>query len=209
MGNERSVPPQVSVEDGQLPSEQAMIERRYTKPCARFLNGVRVGFGFVFERTCRPWDCQENCGHIGEARGPKGPILNLFRRKCRIFEFKRHQEVILKSPDALKREKARLHRMTTTLEPKEDLKDKDEQRSKDNPKTEEEQRIVDERKIKDAQEEYDVDSYEGFRSDFIHFSVSVVAPLSPSKGRLKDDAENQNSLHMSPKAFAHFFAWWK
>ena len=54
-----------------------------------------------------------------------------------------------------------------------------------------------------------VDSYEGFRSDYIHFSVSVVAPLNEVNETMRENAENQNSLHMSPKAFAHFFAWWR
>jgi hypothetical protein len=54
------------------------------------------------------------------------------------------------------------------------------------------------------------DSYEGFRSDYIHFSVSLVAPIAAKPGvDDNEDAEKNNSLHFSPKAFAHFFAWWK
>lgn len=43
------------------------------------------------------------------------------------------------------------------------------------------------------------DSYKGFRSDFIHFSISVVAnkPDSPA-----------NTLHLTPNGFEHFWAWW-
>lgn len=43
------------------------------------------------------------------------------------------------------------------------------------------------------------DSFAGFRSDFIHFSVSVVAddPDSPA-----------NTIHLTPNGFTHFWAWW-
>lgn len=53
------------------------------------------------------------------------------------------------------------------------------------------------------------DSYEGFRSDFIHFSVSLDAPRDGDKNTKSVDAETHNSLHLTPKAFAHFFAWWR
>lgn len=44
-----------------------------------------------------------------------------------------------------------------------------------------------------------LDSYHAFRSDFIHFSISVVAnePNSPA-----------NTLHLTPNGFVHFSAWW-
>lgn len=44
-----------------------------------------------------------------------------------------------------------------------------------------------------------LDSYRAFRSDFIHFSISVVAnrPESPA-----------NTLHLTPNGFTHFRAWW-
>lgn len=74
-----------------LSTEQDMIQRRYTKPCARFVGGVRVGFGFRFERTCRPWSCKHGCG----------PTENLARRRCRLFTFKKHQDVIMRNPQAV------------------------------------------------------------------------------------------------------------
>ncbi|KAL7425083.1 Protein SABRE [Cryptotrichosporon argae] len=156
--NPAQSPATVRAEGG---SEQDMIERRSTKPCARFLNGVRVGFGFKFERTCRPWSCAK-CGSSE----------NLMHRQCRLFEFKQHQDVILRSPEAIKKLEHEVG--------------------------------------------HPVDSYEGFRSDFIHFSVScIAAPRQQQAGRDNDStgaglyAENHNSLHFSPKAFAHFYAWWK
>ncbi|KAF9008973.1 golgi-body localization protein domain-containing protein [Cyathus striatus] len=48
------------------------------------------------------------------------------------------------------------------------------------------------------------DSYNGFRSDFIHLSVSLTSSLSPSSSSL----HNTSSLHLTPKSFAHFFSWW-
>ncbi|TFK43439.1 golgi-body localization protein domain-containing protein [Crucibulum laeve] len=49
------------------------------------------------------------------------------------------------------------------------------------------------------------DSYNGFRSDFIHLSVSLVSSLRTSKTTRDRNASN---LHLTPKAFAHFFSWW-
>ncbi|EUC67503.1 Apt1 domain protein [Rhizoctonia solani AG-3 Rhs1AP] len=48
-----------------------------------------------------------------------------------------------------------------------------------------------------------VDSFAGFRSNFIHFSLSLVSPSNPSLSK-----KGYNSFHLSPKAFAHFFSWW-
>lgn len=73
--------------------EEELIQRRYTKPCARFIGGVRVGFGFRFERTCRPWTCQHGCGETE----------NIARRRCRIFTFKNHQDVLMRNPQAVER----------------------------------------------------------------------------------------------------------
>jgi hypothetical protein len=54
-----------------------------------------------------------------------------------------------------------------------------------------------------------VDSYDGFRSDYIHFSVSVTCPLREIDPDHPPDSASHNSLHLSPKAFAHFNSWWK
>lgn len=45
------------------------------------------------------------------------------------------------------------------------------------------------------------DSYSGFRSDFIHLSVSLTSS-SPALSR------RPNSFHLSTKFFAHFWSWW-
>lgn len=49
------------------------------------------------------------------------------------------------------------------------------------------------------------DSYNGFRSDFIHLSISLTSCIRPMKlGHLK----NSSTLHLTPKSFAHFWSWW-
>ena len=84
--------------------EHALLDRRYTKPCARFMNGVRVGFGFSLERTCRHHSCKdEGCDSTAES---------LMHRRCRITDFKRHQDVILRNKQAVKRDEARLERVS-------------------------------------------------------------------------------------------------
>ncbi|WWC70580.1 uncharacterized protein I206_104531 [Kwoniella pini CBS 10737] len=136
--------------------ESSLIDRRYTKPCAKFVGGTKVGFGFGRERTCRPWNCEQGCGDTDD------PL----HRKCRIFDFLPHQKIILKSPEVVRREEKRLGRT--------------------------------------------VDSYEGFRSDYTHFSVSVIAP---TKASVENDPQNEdpahvNSLHCTPKAMHHFIRWY-
>ncbi|WVF69291.1 hypothetical protein IAT40_004067 [Kwoniella sp. CBS 6097] len=136
-------------------SDSWLIRRRYTKPCARFVGGTRVGFGFVYERTCRPWNCTRDCGDTD----------NLLHRQCHEFGFIQHQQVKLRSPEAIKREEQRLG--------------------------------------------HPVDSYEGFRSDYIHFSVSLVAPTQahPATRPENEDPNHVNSLHAAPKASHHFLQW--
>lgn len=62
------------------------------------------------------------------------------------------------------------------------------------------------------------DSFAGFRSDFIHFSISLTSPLSLSLPSNSDSSENfapivekegYNSLHFSPIASSHFWRWWE
>ncbi|KAM0751839.1 hypothetical protein T439DRAFT_325030 [Meredithblackwellia eburnea MCA 4105] len=61
------------------------------------------------------------------------------------------------------------------------------------------------------------DSFKGFRSDFIHFSISLTSPLTlnlPSNPRQSIDSEGlpsegYNSLHFGPQAATHFWAWWR
>ncbi|MCJ1478897.1 hypothetical protein MMC13_007581 [Lambiella insularis] len=53
------------------------------------------------------------------------------------------------------------------------------------------------------------DAFRGFRSQYIHLSVAVVAPVDRdwSVTNLKPSS-SYNSIHMSPRFFTHFFDWW-
>lgn len=46
------------------------------------------------------------------------------------------------------------------------------------------------------------DSYNGFRSDFIHMSISLTSGLR------KTSRISPSNLHLSPEVFAHFWSWW-
>ncbi|KAJ7590961.1 RNA pol II promoter Fmp27 protein domain-containing protein [Mycena floridula] len=48
------------------------------------------------------------------------------------------------------------------------------------------------------------DSYAGFRSEFIHMSISLTSSLDATKSRL----QAPSSLHLTPQSFAHFWSWW-
>jgi hypothetical protein len=58
------------------------------------------------------------------------------------------------------------------------------------------------------------DSFAGFRSDFIHFSLSITSPMERAEmGRLNVEPgppgrAGYNSMHFSPEAVTHFWAWW-
>ncbi|KAG6831126.1 hypothetical protein H0H92_012551 [Tricholoma furcatifolium] len=49
------------------------------------------------------------------------------------------------------------------------------------------------------------DSYNGFRSDFIHLSTSLTSSTQTASLGLNQDP---STMHLTPKAFAHFWAWW-
>ena len=53
------------------------------------------------------------------------------------------------------------------------------------------------------------DAFHGFRSQYIHLSIAVVAPVNRdwSVTNLKPST-SYNSIHMSPRFFTHFFDWW-
>jgi hypothetical protein len=47
------------------------------------------------------------------------------------------------------------------------------------------------------------DSFSGFRSDFVHLSISLTSPI---EGRAA--ADNASTVHLSGLTFAHFWKWW-
>ncbi|KAJ7507924.1 golgi-body localization protein domain-containing protein [Mycena galericulata] len=48
------------------------------------------------------------------------------------------------------------------------------------------------------------DSFNGFRSDFIHLSTSLTSALNVKTGMELESS----SLHLTPQAFTHFWSWW-
>lgn len=55
----------------------------------------------------------------------------------------------------------------------------------------------------------DYDAFRGFRSHHIHMSISISAPFD-REWTSPDLASSQsyNSIHLTPRFFSHFFAWW-
>lgn len=51
------------------------------------------------------------------------------------------------------------------------------------------------------------DAYRGFRSDFIHLAITFTS--IPENWGNETYMNNYNSIHLSPKFFAHFFKWWQ
>ncbi|TFK75811.1 hypothetical protein BDN72DRAFT_809463 [Pluteus cervinus] len=47
------------------------------------------------------------------------------------------------------------------------------------------------------------DSYNGFRSDFIHLSISLTSAIAPRRHQSRT-----SSLHLTPMTFTHFWSWW-
>ncbi|KAI0939194.1 hypothetical protein AcV5_000680 [Taiwanofungus camphoratus] len=61
-----------------------------------------------------------------------------------------------------------------------------------------------EEKTKSPEYKSKEDSYNGFRSDFIHMSISLTSAL-----HVRNQTQpTPSSLHLSPEVFAHFWAWW-
>ncbi|KAF4601061.1 hypothetical protein EYR38_005710 [Pleurotus pulmonarius] len=51
------------------------------------------------------------------------------------------------------------------------------------------------------------DSYNGFRSDFIHFSLSLASAVRPLHHHGPEIHHPPSSFHLTPKVFAHFWSW--
>lgn len=53
------------------------------------------------------------------------------------------------------------------------------------------------------------DAYRGFRSNHIHLSIAVLAPLNRDwTTRNTKPSMSYNAVHMTPRFFTHFFDWW-
>lgn len=57
------------------------------------------------------------------------------------------------------------------------------------------------------QDEYD--AFRGFRSNHIHMSIAIAAPCDREWTASNLEAsKNYNSVHLTPRFFTHFYAWW-
>jgi len=60
-----------------------------------------------------------------------------------------------------------------------------------------------------AQDGLPYDAFRGFRSQHIHLSVAIRAPVdrkwTPSNA---EPSRSYNAVHLTPRFFTHFFAWW-
>ncbi|EGD89049.2 hypothetical protein H113_04002 [Trichophyton rubrum MR1459] len=59
------------------------------------------------------------------------------------------------------------------------------------------------------QELKDYDAFRGFRSNHIHLSLAVVAPVAREWTLTnREPSASYNTVHLTPKFFTHFFSWW-
>ncbi|OAT06570.1 hypothetical protein BDBG_02757 [Blastomyces gilchristii SLH14081] len=55
----------------------------------------------------------------------------------------------------------------------------------------------------------DYDAFRGFRSNHIHLSLAVVAPVSRVWSvSNREPSTSYNTVHLTPRFFTHFFSWW-
>ncbi|KAI9651933.1 MAG: hypothetical protein M1831_007475 [Alyxoria varia] len=53
------------------------------------------------------------------------------------------------------------------------------------------------------------DAFDGFRSNHIHMSIGISAPSDRDWSASNNKpASNYNAVHLTPRFFTHFFAWW-
>ncbi|KAL4871088.1 hypothetical protein BDV12DRAFT_37624 [Aspergillus spectabilis] len=61
----------------------------------------------------------------------------------------------------------------------------------------------------DQSQRKDYDAYRGFRSNHIHLSVAIIAPVSKNWNSDSDPPTmSYNTVHLTPRFFTHFFSWW-
>ncbi|KAK3357018.1 mitochondrial protein from FMP27-domain-containing protein [Lasiosphaeria hispida] len=60
-----------------------------------------------------------------------------------------------------------------------------------------------------AEDDVPYDAFRGFRSQHIHLSVAVRAPVDREWASSNaDPSRSYNTVHLTPRFFTHFFAWW-
>ena len=63
--------------------------------------------------------------------------------------------------------------------------------------------------VKALQNQPTYDAFKGFRSDYLHLSIAIAAPEDRDwRTSEQAAAPNYNSVHLTPRFFTHFFAWW-
>ncbi|KIL00625.1 hypothetical protein PAXRUDRAFT_821523 [Paxillus rubicundulus Ve08.2h10] len=60
-------------------------------------------------------------------------------------------------------------------------------------------------KTETSKDQINRDSYRGFRSDFIHLSISLTSAVRQDS---PDFVPRPSSFHLTPKAFSNFWSWW-
>jgi hypothetical protein len=62
---------------------------------------------------------------------------------------------------------------------------------------------------KDAGDGLPYDAYRGFRSQYIHMSIAVRAPVDREWSVSNTEpSRSYNTVHLTPRFFTHFFSWW-
>lgn len=63
---------------------------------------------------------------------------------------------------------------------------------------------------KSTDEAVPYDAFRGFRSQHIHLSIAVKAPIDRdwASSELQPPTRSYNTVHLTPRFFTHFFAWW-
>lgn len=69
--------------------------------------------------------------------------------------------------------------------------------------------VLKDSKYAKSTDEHVYDAFRGFRSNHIHMSVAIAAPVDRdwTVSNLKPSS-NYNSVHLTPRFFSHFFSWW-
>ncbi|KAI9729113.1 MAG: hypothetical protein M1828_000198 [Chrysothrix sp. TS-e1954] len=63
--------------------------------------------------------------------------------------------------------------------------------------------------VKSIKNEEYYDAFRGFRSNYIHMSIGIIAPNDRNWASPEDPhGSGYNAVHLTPRFFTHFFAWW-
>ncbi|KAL4807624.1 mitochondrial protein from FMP27-domain-containing protein [Aspergillus unguis] len=61
----------------------------------------------------------------------------------------------------------------------------------------------------DPKQRENYDAFRGFRSNHIHLSVAIIAPVSKDwSSDFEQPTTSYNTVHLTPRFFTHFYSWW-